>query len=40
MAGLFAALLALVLYNVRYGAPAAVVALLALADMGALRRAA
>ena len=34
------ALIALVLYNVRYGAPAAVVALLALADMGALRRAA
>ena len=29
LAGLFAALLALVLYNVRYGAPAAVVALLA-----------
>ena len=34
---LFAALLALVLYNVRYGAPAAVLAMLALADSGALR---
>lgn len=34
LAGLFAALLALVLYNVRYGAPAAVIALLALADLG------
>jgi len=39
-AALFAALLALVLYNVRYGAPAAVIALLALADTGLLRRAA
>ena len=35
-AALFAALLALVLYNVRYGAPAAVIALIALADLGAL----
>ena len=34
IAGLFAALLALVLYNVRYGAPAAVIALIALADVG------
>ena len=34
IAGLFAALLALVLYNVRYGAPAVVIALIALADVG------
>lgn len=39
IAGLFAALLALVLYNVRYGAPAAVIALLALADLGLFRSA-
>ena len=37
IAALFAALLALVLYNVRLGAPAAVIALLALADLGVLR---
>jgi hypothetical protein len=36
-AALLVALPALVLYNVRFGAPAAVVALLALADAGALR---
>ena len=34
---LFSALLALVLYNVRFGALAAVLAMLALADTGALR---
>ena len=37
IAALFAALLALVLYNVRLGAPAAVIALLAMADTGVLR---
>lgn len=38
LAGLFAALLALVLYNVRYGAPAAVIALLALAELRVFTR--
>jgi hypothetical protein len=37
LAGLFAALLALVLYNVRFGAPALVLALLALAELGLFR---
>jgi hypothetical protein len=36
-AALFVAVAALVLYNLRYGAPAAVLALLALADAGTLR---
>jgi hypothetical protein len=36
IAGLFAALLALVMYNVRYGAPAVVIAVIALADLGFL----
>ena len=34
IAALFVALLALVLYNVHYGAPAVVIALIALADLG------
>ena len=37
IAALFVALLALVLYNVRYGAPAVVIAVIALADLGLFR---
>jgi hypothetical protein len=37
LAALFTALLALMLHNARYGAPAAVIALIALADLGVFR---